>query len=149
MLPVDPTRLNADCPVVDGVMFEKMRAQLGVSFVRLLGYFVEDGEKAVAHIEQAMREYNAAQMVGAAHILKSEARQFGANPLGDLAEEIETGARRCVEAHDEPRDLLVAVAQLRTLWQTTTMVFERETNPLQQRRGFGNAGGHNQGFGRL
>ena len=149
MRPVDPMQLNHDLPVIDGDMFEKMRAQLGVSFVRLLGYFVEDGAKAVAGIEQAMRDHNAAQMVGAAHMLKSDARQFGANLLGDLAEEIECEARRCVEAHDEPRDLLVAVAQLRSVWQATTAVFERETNPLLQRRGMGQTGSHNQGFGRL
>ena len=39
--------------LVDWSTFSRMRTELGASFVRILGYFREDGEKAVAKIEDA------------------------------------------------------------------------------------------------
>ena len=119
--------------VIDHAVFESMRKTLGADFVRILGYFIEDGTKAVADIEAAFRAKSAAQMVRPAHTLKSEARQFGAIPLGDLAYEVEMGARRCVERQEPPEDLLVYVAQLRKLLAATLEVIDRETNPLQKR----------------
>ena len=85
-------------PVVDWSVFQQARAELGPGFVRILGYFEEDGEKSVAKIEDAMRRKDAAALVIPAHTLKSEARQFGAEPLGELAEEIEVAARRAIES---------------------------------------------------
>ena len=38
-------------PVVDWSVFQQARAELGPGFVRILGYFEEDGEKSVAKIE--------------------------------------------------------------------------------------------------
>jgi HPt (histidine-containing phosphotransfer) domain-containing protein len=138
-------------PVVDAEVFEKTRATMGVGFIKLISYFGEDGAKAVAEIEAAQREGNATRMVMPAHTMKSEARQFGAMPLGDLAEKIEHGARRCVEIQEAPDELLVHVAKLRPLFTRTMQVLERETNPLQERRKpvFGRGGPHNQGFGRI
>ena len=79
--------------LVDWTVYTAARAELGAQFVRILGYFREDGTKSVAAIEAAMRGANAAAMVIPAHTLKGEARQFGAEPLADLAERIETIAR--------------------------------------------------------
>jgi HPt (histidine-containing phosphotransfer) domain-containing protein len=90
--------------------------------------------KSVAAIEAAMRAQNAAALVIPAHTLKGEARQFGAEPLGLLAEEIETIARDCVENHDTPEQALEHVVKLRPLFQETLTLLEREANPLVERR---------------
>ena len=137
-------------PVVDWSIFQQARAELGPGFVRILGYFQEDGEKSVAKIEDAMRSRDAAALVLPAHTLKSEARQFGAEPLGELAEEIEVAARRAVESRLFPDELLPAVARLRSLYQTTIELFEKEANPLAQRRpGTFRSDATNQDFGRI
>jgi HPt (histidine-containing phosphotransfer) domain-containing protein len=130
-------------PVVDWSVFTQARSELGTGFIRILGYFREDGEKSIARIEDAMRRRDTAGLVLPAHTLKSEARQFGADPLGDLAEEIEFAARRGIESRLFPDHLLTAVAKLRPLYQQTIELFEQETNPLAQRRStFGRAGPH-------
>jgi len=114
--------------------FSQARAELGVNFVRILGYFREDGVKSVAQIEEAMRSASAAALVLPAHTLKGEARQFGADPLSDLAEMIETIARDCVESHDTPEIALEHVVRLRPLFESTLSLLEREANPLVERR---------------
>jgi len=151
----------ADEPLIDQLVFEGARATLGVDFVRILGYFLEDGEKSVARIEAAFRSRSAADIVRPAHTLKGEARQIGARAVGELASVIEAGARRAVEIQDDPSDLLVPVAKLRPAWAETVALLERETNPLVQRSpkgasagpaapgGFGRALPTNQRFGRL
>ncbi len=123
---------NRDC--VDWTVFSQARTELGADFVRILGYFREDGTKSVNAIEQAMRARNAAALVLPAHTLKGESRQFGADPLADLAEHIETVARRCVEHHQTPDELIASVVELRPLFESTLLMFDRETNPLVERR---------------
>ena len=66
--------------LVDWTAFSKARAELGAGFVRILGYFREDGEKSIAKIEDAMHRRDATGLVIPAHTLKTEARQFGAAP---------------------------------------------------------------------
>ena len=135
---------------VDWEAFQKARAELGPGFVRILGYFKEDGVKSVSRIEQAMHEENTAALVLPAHTLKSEARQFGAEPLGDAAEEIEFTARRCVEMQRFPDELVAQVVELRRLFDETAALFDREINPLAERRpGFGKKSAANQEFGRI
>ena len=114
--------------------FSQARAELGANFVRILGYFREDGVKSVAQIEEAMRAHNAAALVIPAHTLKGESRQFGADPLGELAETIEQIARNCVETHNTPDKALEHVVQLRPLFEATLTLLEREANPLVERR---------------
>lgn len=136
--------------IVDWEAFSAARATLGADFIRILGYFREDGAKSVAAIESAMRAKTAVAMVLPAHTLKGEARQFGAEPLADLAEAIEQIARDCVEWRHEPDQALEHVVKLRPLFDETLAQFERETNPLVERRGFGKrADVANQGFGRI
>lgn len=116
------------------------RAELGAQFVRILGYFREDGTKSVAAIEAAMRAGNAAALVIPAHTLKGEARQFGAEPLAALAETVEVIARNCVETRDTPEEALQAVTRLRPLFNDTLALLDREANPLIVRKpqgGFG------------
>ena len=135
--------------LVDWGTFARMRTQLGASFVRILGYFREDGEKALCRIEDAMHRQDATGLILPAHTLKAEARQFGAEPVAALAEEIENAGRRAVEGGFFPDNILPQVAQLRPLYQQTVDALEAETNPLQVRRqGFGR-GPSNQEFGRL
>lgn len=138
---------NETGAIVDWSVFSRARAELGAGFVRILGYFREDGEKSIAKIEDAMHRRDAAALVLPAHTLKSEARQFGAEPLGELAEEIEFTARRSIEQRMFPDELVPQVTRLRPLYQQTIALFEGESNPLAQRRPvFGRAG--TQTFGR-
>ena len=134
--------------IVDWETFSRTRTELGAGFVRILGYFREDGEKSVATIEDAMHRQDAAAIVLPAHTMKAEARQFGAEPLADLAEVIEIACRRALESHLFPDDILPEVAKLRPLYLRTMALLEEETNPLAQRRAFGKKAS-NQEFGRL
>ena len=141
--------LSEAADIIDWAKFSQMRFELGANFVRILGYFREDGEKSVARIEDAMHRRDAAAIVLPAHTMKAEARQFGAEPLADLAEEIETAGRRAVESHLFPDDILPQVAKLRPLYLSTIAMLEEETNPLAQRRGAFGKKASNQEFGRL
>jgi HPt (histidine-containing phosphotransfer) domain-containing protein len=102
------------------------RAQLGGEFVRILGYFREDGIKSVAEIEDAMRRRDATALVRPAHTLKGESLQFGGEQLGLLSEHIEHTARRCVETRESPDELLESVVRLRPLFNETIALFDRE-----------------------
>jgi HPt (histidine-containing phosphotransfer) domain-containing protein len=142
--------LNESDAIVDWGIFTRTRSELGSGFVRILGYFKEDGEKSISKIEDAMQRRDATGLVIPAHTLKTEARQFGAEPLGALSEEIEFAARRAIEARMFPDELIPEVAKLRPLYLQTLELFERESNPLVSRRPvFGRAGVGNQNFGRL
>lgn len=147
----DASGADDDAPViVDWDVFSRARSALGPGFIRILGYIREDGAKAVAQIEAAMRRKDAAALVTPAGTLASEARQFGADPLADVAEEIEEIARRCLEMKLAPDELLPAVAKLRPLYEQTIELIEREANPLaQRRRGTGRGEAANQEFGRI
>lgn len=142
--------------LIDWDAFAQARAELGSGFVRILGYFEEDGAKSVEAIEAAMRAKSAAQLVIPAHTLKGESRQFGAAPLGNAAERIEMIARQCVETHDTPDEALEIVVGLRKLFNDTLLVLLREANPLVARRAAapasasmtGGFGRRPQGFGR-
>jgi len=137
--------------LVDWSTFARMRTQLGASFVRILGYFREDGEKSVARIEEATHREDAAALVLPAHTMKAEARQFGAEPLAAIAELIETTARLCIETHSRPDELVKDVVELKRLFQQTIDLFEKATNPLVTRSPQGAFGrkASNQDFGRL
>ncbi|WP_174278509.1 Hpt domain-containing protein [Sphingomonas bacterium] len=127
--------------LVDWTAYAKARGELGAGFVRILSYFREDGVKSVAAIEAAMRARSATAMVIPAHTLKGESHQFGAVPLGTLAEQIETIARDCVEQQEAPDEALALIARLRPLFNETLVLLEREANPLVARKpmvgGFG------------
>ncbi len=127
--------------LVDWSAYARARAELGAGFVRILGYFREDGVKSVSAIEAALRANSAVALVIPAHTLKGEARQFGAEPLADLAEAIEMFARGCVERQETPEQVLEDVVKLRPLFNDTLLLLEREANPLVERRVVG-------GFGR-
>ncbi|MDG5487610.1 Hpt domain-containing protein [Sphingomonas sp. BGYR3] len=135
-----PMGENGPDALVDWTAFSQARTELGANFVRILGYFREDGTKSVAAIEAAMRAQNATAMVIPAHTLKGESRQFGAEPLGELAETIESIARLSVENQDSPTAALEHIVQLRPLFEATLALLEREANPLVMRKP--------QGFGR-
>jgi HPt (histidine-containing phosphotransfer) domain-containing protein len=139
--------------IVDWVHFERSRSELGPGFIRILGYFREDGVKSVGQIEQAMREQNTPALVIPAHTLKGESRQLGAEPLAKVAELIESTARFCVESHRFPDELVPKVVELRRLFEQTVEQFDKATNPLMARSRPGAAGfgrkASNQDFGRI
>lgn len=140
---------EAGADVVDWAEFSRLRTELGANFVRILGYFREDAEKAVDAIALAMQARDAAALVLPAHKVKSEARQFGAEALAVLCEEIEDGGRHALETRLFPDHLLPQVAQLRPLYRQTIDALEEATNPLVQRQASGGRSASNQGFGRL
>ena len=136
--------------IIDWEEFGRARSELGADFLRILGYFREDGAKSITALENAMRAKSAVALVIPAHTLKGEALQFGAQAVAALAERIETVARDCVEWHETPEEVLPEVAQLRPLLDETLAQFDRETNPLVERRGFGRKPVvTNQNFGRI
>ncbi|WP_380873797.1 hypothetical protein ACFB49_43870 [Sphingomonas sp. DBB INV C78] len=127
--------------LVDWSVFSRARTELGAGFVRILGYFREDGVKSINAIEEAMRARNATALVIPAHTLKGESLQFGAEHLAALAEHIEKVARRCVETRSDPDELIPDVVRLRPMFEQTLEQIDREASPLMQRRAAG-------GFGR-
>jgi HPt (histidine-containing phosphotransfer) domain-containing protein len=120
--------------LIDWKAFGETRNLLGAGFVRILGYFLEDGTKSVAAIEEAMRLKDSAKLVMPAHTLKGEAWQFGANRLALLAEEIEVAARHYVEIQIDPSELVEKVVHVRPLFEATVSALEAETSPLVERR---------------
>lgn len=128
-LPSDPVPPE----IVDSTAFEAARARLGGDFVRLLGYALEDGAKAVAAIEAAMRARSAAAMVLPAERLADEAEEFGAVQLAALCDRIEAVARHCVEWRQSPDELVTDVATLRHVWTRTIAIMEAAVNPLASR----------------
>ena len=140
-----------DLQIVDWVHFERSRAELGAGFIRILSYFREDGSKSVAQIEEAMHDQNTASLVIPAHTIKGEARQFGAEPLAQIAELIESTARLCVETRRFPDELVPEVVELRRLFNRTVELFDKATNPLLTRNPQGAFGRKvtNQNFGRI
>jgi HPt (histidine-containing phosphotransfer) domain-containing protein len=146
--------VEAGNDIIDWVYFEKTRSEMGPGFIRVLSYFHEDGTKSIAQIEDAMRQQNTVGLVIPAHTLKGEARQFGANPLAEVAELIESTARLCIETKRFPDELVKDVVELRRLFDQTIQLFDKATNPLLSRGPQPAPGGFgrrvtNQGFGRL
>ena len=130
--PGTATYKNIDIPpegmldaTVDWDFFSRTRSELGAAFVRVLGYFREDGEKAVGRIEEAMQRRDTAALVIPADMLKTEARHFGAEMLGDLAETIENTARSAVEMRTFPDNLIPEVTKLRPLYLKTIEQLDR------------------------
>ena len=143
---------NARPDIIDWAHFERSRAELGPGFIRILGYFKEDGVKSITQIEAAMREHNTAALVLPSHTLKGESRQLGAEPLAEIAELIESTARFCIESRRFPDELVPQVVELRRLFNQTVEAFDKETNPVLTRGGPNGGFGRkvtNQGFGRL
>lgn len=120
--------------IIDWKTFTETRTLLGAGFVRILGYFREDGTKSVAAIEEAMRLKDSTKLVLPAHTLKGESWQFGADKLAMLSEEIEVAARHYVEIHQDPSELVEKVVELRPIFEATLAALEAEASPLVDRR---------------
>ncbi len=123
-----------DAALVNWANLNQTRNELGAGFVRILGYFREDGSKSVLAIEDAMRSGNAAALVIPAHTLKGESRQFGAERLSLMAEMIETVARQCVEYRERPDEIIEIVAALRGCFSETMAALEKDSAPVAPRR---------------
>lgn len=125
---------NKPDDLIDWKTFTETRNLLGAGFVRILGYFREDGTKSVAAIEEAMRLKDSSKLVIPAHTLKGESWQFGADSLALLAEEIEVAARHYVEIQIDPSELVEKVVRLRPIFEATLAALESEASPLMERR---------------
>ncbi len=120
--------------VIDWERFAQARAALGSNFLRTVGFFQEDGAKSLSTIEGALRLRNPIAIIGPADLLKSDALQIGALTVAELAEDVEFGARDCVEWHQASDILLESVIQLRAAFDDTLAQLERDVNPLAMRR---------------
>lgn len=137
--------------LVDWTDLSRTRSELGSAFVRILGYFREDGDKAIGAIEQAMRDRDAVALVTPAHTLKGESAQFAAYRLSAMAEKIEMVARRCIEGRESPDELIEVIVALRPCFTETMALLDHDSSPLVARRpgGFGRRGDSPApGFGR-
>ncbi len=119
---------------MDWAKFERTRSDLGSGFVRVFGYFQQDGVASVNAIEDAVRNNSATAVVLPAHKIKSEAREFGALALATLVEDIEFQARDCVEWHVDTASLVEHVVKLRPMFEATLALIDLASNPLVQRR---------------
>lgn len=120
--------------LIDWTVCVETRLALGPNFVRILGYFREDGTQSVRKIEEAMRAADPVAMVDAAHNLKGESLQFGALRLSETAETIEMTARACIEHHETPDEVLELVVALRPMFEETLAILEEDASPLVQER---------------
>lgn len=120
--------------LVDWSEYTRTRNELGSAFTRILGYFREDGAKSISAIEDAFRARKAAVLVTPAHTLKGDSAQFGAYRLSAMAEEIERIARRCVETHEGPDELIETVVALRPCFTETMALLDRDATLLVARR---------------
>lgn len=121
---------HQDTEVVDWSELAKTKSELGEAFVRILGYFREDGIKSIVAVEDAFRHGNAAALVVPAHTLKGESAQFGALRLSSMSETIEMTARRCVESHEGPDELIETIVALRPCFTETMALLERDAAPV-------------------
>jgi HPt (histidine-containing phosphotransfer) domain-containing protein len=125
---------HEDTELVNLAHLARSRAELGAAFLRILGYFREDGVKSIKAVEEAFRARNSAALVSPAHTLKGESAQFGAYRLSAMAEHIEMTARRCVEARQGPEELIETVVALRPCFTETMALLDREASPVVLRR---------------
>jgi HPt (histidine-containing phosphotransfer) domain-containing protein len=131
---------EAEDEILDRARLAAIRAELGGNFVRLFGYFLEDGEKSIATIELAMLNRSAVALVRPAHMLKGDALQFGAERLGLAAEVIEKAARYAVEARDFPNGIQDEVDRLRPLFAQSLFQIRQviaPPSPMRRAIGFG------------
>lgn len=115
--PINPDTLHA------------LRSELGEHFVRILGYFAEDGIKSVQAIEDAVAKRDPVALVRPAHTLKGESLQFGAEALGYAAEKIEMAARAGVEAHAFPLDMVDFSWKMRPLFEEALTALQQAAAP--------------------
>ncbi len=120
--------------IIDWERFAQARSVLGSNFLRAIGFFREDGAKSLATIEGALRLRNPIALIGPADLLKADALQIGALTVAELAEDVEFGARDCVEWHQAPDVLLEPVMALRAAFEDSLRQLERDVNPLVMRR---------------
>lgn len=120
--------------LVNWADYNRMKAETGTEFLRILGYFREDGAKSIALIEAAFRARDAKSLVLPAHTLKGESAQFGSYRLSSMAEDVEMVARRCLECHQSPEELIEIIVGLRPCFTETMALLDRDATPLTVRQ---------------
>lgn len=115
---------------IDWGHFVEARHRLGQNFPCEMSHLSIDGSKAVAAIEDALRSAKAHAIIKPAGQLKAEAFRLGAQSLADLAEDIECGARDCVEWGQGPKELANLIAQLRPTFAESVNLLENRANRL-------------------
>lgn len=77
-------------PSIDRTTFDELRQMSGAEFINeLIDTFLEDAPKLLAEMKAALAAGAADSFRRGAHSLKSNAATFGADPLAQLAKELE------------------------------------------------------------
>ena len=95
-VPVQAVSLSSAAAADLGIDMGAFRAAcelLGSKLSTVLGYYLEDAESYINHIDDALKNHSYADAVRPAHTLKSSSRQFGAIYLADLAANMEKEAQ--------------------------------------------------------
>jgi HPt (histidine-containing phosphotransfer) domain-containing protein len=89
------TVVTRDADVLDGSAFEQLHAATGdPAFVaELVDTFLRNAPALLARLRSAQHAGQAEELRRTAHTLKSNARTFGATPLADLCQALETTAK--------------------------------------------------------
>jgi hypothetical protein len=123
--------LNFDsADIVDWSVFSRTRTELGADFVRILGYFREDGEKSLARIEEAMQRRDAVGPGLARSHAEIEARQFGAEPARRACRGNRVHRPPLCRAAHVPRRAGAAGDEAPARLPQDMELFDGETNPL-------------------
>ena len=75
---------------LDAAMMEQLRDLLGDRFIELIETFINDGERRMNLLRDAVPKRDFTVVHGEAHGLKGSSRNIGANPLGNVCETLET-----------------------------------------------------------
>ncbi len=79
---------------IDHATFDELRQISGAEFINeLIDTFLDDAPKLLAEMKSALESGSADSFRRAAHSLKSNAATFGADPLSQLAKELEVLGR--------------------------------------------------------
>lgn len=89
-------------PLIDTATFIEIRQLIPQRLPTLVGYFINDARQQVADIQGALARNDRDSVGATAHMLKSSARQLGAQALGESAWHIERAARQQPEADLAP-----------------------------------------------
>jgi CheY-like chemotaxis protein len=92
-----PISQNIQSSAIDLAAFDRLRATLGKKADALLpgliDNFFKDAQRLISAARQALDDNQPEALRRAAHTLKSNARNFGANTLGDVCQELESLAK--------------------------------------------------------
>ncbi|MBC6907110.1 Hpt domain-containing protein [Saccharophagus sp. K07] len=74
---------------IDAAMMEQLKELLGERFTELVDRFIQDGERRLGLLREALKTQDFVAIHAEAHGLKGSSRNIGANILGGLCSDLE------------------------------------------------------------